>query len=296
MRPKTVLALLPTLVDAPPGFKPVAEADALRRGRSGERYVVAAPEGRLRIETWLRWRERGAEIYERTASGSRGVPIAPRQELSRIKLGDMKMALGLGWGLEVTGGWLSAWTFGEFGGGLLFVADATGAITLVDQGNTILLARTSRGIFAVQGLAHGGDFGRLVQVHEPEPDVGWQVEAITDLHGEPSAVAQDGDRLLFASGRFVSTLETDGRQREIYRVSDRTGIGSLVSLPNGDLWAGAPGAVLRLRRKASATYTAQWFAPLSGTGKPTRVRPLASRGSGRRSPRRGAAPAPRGGS
>ncbi|RYG69187.1 hypothetical protein EON77_14905 [bacterium] len=92
---------------------------------------------------------------------------------------------------------------------------------------------------------------------------GWRIHEITNLHHEPYGVTQDGDRFLFAGDRFVSTLETNGRQRELYNAEQRLGIRSLVRLANGDIWAGASAALLRLRSKSDAAYAAQWFAPLA---------------------------------
>lgn len=248
--------------DSPSGFVPVSERAALD-GRSEEDtpdYQISLLDGRMRVESWAKWlRREGAEAKTRPASEPSTGPF--------LKLGMAKLSLKPGHGLKVLGGWLSAWHFGEFGGGIVHVSDPGGEMTLVTDVPTHLIAQTSRGLFAEQGLAHmGSDFGTLIEVLGPEG--GWRVRHVTDLHHSSRGVVQEGDRFLFTHDRFVSTLETDGRQHEIYRTWEEIDAMSMVRHKSGDVWIGARRAILRLRPKPNGEYSAQWFAPSKSKPKP----------------------------
>ena len=272
----TSLLLAATLAQgtAPKGFVAVTTepAPAIRGVLDDDLpYVVTLIDGRVRIEAWMKKLRR-----ERAEHAARGPDPKPPADAQRLKLGNITLRgfLQRGEGdLEVRDGWLIAYDFGEFGGGIVHVAREGRRATIIDRDNTFLVERMPGGIFGVQGLAHMGlNFGRLVRVFGPAPSGsggkgggGWHVVPVADLVRSPRAVVRDGERFVFLRDRSVTALATDGKRRELYRSRGDTGLSSLVRPGNGELWLGAYRAVLRLTPKPGGGYAPQWFAPVNAT-------------------------------
>ena len=166
-----------------------------------------------------------------------------------------------GEGVRVDDGWIYGYAAGEFGGGLFWFSSDGKSRKKLSSRNTQLVLKTPKGLFAVQGLTHLMFwYGRLVAIERK--DGTWAERLITDLHASPAVVA-DGDRFVIATRNFVSILETDGRQREIYRPTRLQDfrVESIVRRTNGEIWIGSSSGLLRLIPKLGGEYAAQWFLP-----------------------------------
>ncbi len=241
--------------DAPKGFRPVDES-ALSSGSArpeAKFFQVSLEEGRVRIETF--WERERRERAEAAAKG------APRTTVP------LNHGYSLSWspgdGVRVRDGWLLPYDLGEWGGGILLFLDDGKRYERVSGNPTTLVARTRRGVFALQSYAHlEFAFSRLVEIRKERE--GWRERLVTDLHVPFFRGLQDGERLVYWTDEFVSTLETDGRQREIYRSLYGAKMGSGVRRKDGELWFGAERGALRLRPGRGGGYAAQWFAPTTG--------------------------------
>ena len=100
-------------------------------------------------------------------------------------------------------------------------------------------------------------YSRLVKVERDGK--GWKATLVTDLHVSPAAVAPDRERLLFLTDDYLSSLEVDGRQRELLRWTYPFHPGTMVRRKDGEVWIGGQQAVVRLTPKSGGEYAAQWF-------------------------------------
>ena len=242
--------LLVALQDVPPGFAPTIERAIFRRDSNGPGapdWMVTLDGKRLRVET--------RDTYlDRTR-------VAPKKDPNAraVKVGGATFVWVPGDGIAVHDGWIEGFDAGEFGGGLLWFSKDGRTHRLLSHHNTQLVIRTPKGIFAVQSLTHMMFwYAELVAV---EKRVGlWTARKITDLHASPRVIG-DGNRFILATDEYVTTLETDGTQREIYRTYDRLRIVSMVRRTNGEVWIGSHYGLLRLKPKEGGDYAAQWFLP-----------------------------------
>lgn len=243
-----LLALL-LATQNPVGFRPVDEREVPRKSESRD-YEVSLVGDRVRIERRTEW-------VARTRREARAAPRT-KPKLT-LPLGSATIEWSPGVGLKVADGWLIAADAGEFGGGLFLVNAEETKIERLDSANTSSMKIMNGGIYAVQALNHlMFSYSRLVRV-ERNGGV-WRTRLVTDLHVDPTGVATVGDHFVYTSGDFVSTLETDGTQREIYRSFFQLRLRSLAVLPTGDIWVASAGGVLRLRPKGEA-YAAQRYVP-----------------------------------
>lgn len=237
----------------PPGFKPVGETTIFRRAEpdyGAESYMVSLEGDRLRVETRVAWVARESRVK------------VPRPKVV-IDLGMSRARWNPGEGVRVSDGWLQGFDMGEFGGGLYWFAPDGSSYRRVNDKNVAILGKTSKGLFAVRSLSHlkfwYADLVELVPGAH-----GWKTRVVTDLHESPGPILQAGDRFVYATNRFVTTLETDGTQHEIYHPWSALRPESMVLRSNGEIWIGSTQALLRLTPKADGHYTPQWFVPLTG--------------------------------
>lgn len=260
----TSLALILTILsggsanDAPYGFRKADESDILQLGvdddvESG--YMLSFLDNRLRIETRVEWVQReGAE--SKGTDASKGAKF-------KIDLGSAKVYWKKGDGTPVEDGWLKGFDAGEFGGGLYWFAKDASGYKRINQRNTQMVIDTPKGVFAVQSLTHF-TFGYSDLVEVKKGKSGWETRVITNLHVSPSEILRAGDRFIYATNEYVSILNTDGTQREIYHASMRVlNPESMVRRPNGEIWVGSVKRILRLIPKGNDIYAAQWYLPKS---------------------------------
>lgn len=247
------LVALPS-ADAPKGFAPVDERIVLRKDPndlSAPGWMVTLEHDRLRVETRVAWVSR-----DRRESAAR--KRNPAEQTFRDGMGTLSWRPGEG--VRVEDGWLYGYDAGEFGGGLFWFSADGKRRRKVSGRNTQFVLRTPKGVFAVEGLTHLMFwYGRLVQIVRRGDT--WTERLVTDLHSSPAVLA-DGSRFIIANPGYVSTLETDGTQHEIYRGFNDFRIESLVRRQDGEVWIGSSHGLLRLRPKTGGDYTAQWFLPL----------------------------------
>jgi len=245
-----LLVLSRSFQDIPVGFVPADESAvyaARLEGPSAD-WMVTLEDDRLQVETRTDWVTRVKE--------------APRPKAdATVFLGDTNFRWRRGEGIPMAGGWLHAYDRGEFGGGIAWFSKDGSAHQVVSSDNTQAILTSPRGVYAVQALSHMGAFwySRLVKVERKGS--GWSVRTVTDLHEPFPQVIPDGGRFLYLAEGYVSTLETDGTQRELYRGSKTLNAASFVRRRSGELWFGASYGILRLRPKAEGAYAAQWFLP-----------------------------------
>lgn len=236
--------------DAPVGFKAVEMERALN-GTTDEMsdpgYVVSLVGDKLRIENGADWSKRVKREQE-----------SPDPSRIKFKVDMATLTWKPGEGVEAGDGWIEGFDVGEFAGGLFWFSKDRKKRAQIDERNTRIVAKTSKGIFAVQALLHLMFwYSDLVEVKPTA--AGWTTRVITSLHLGPRTVVQDSDRFLYSTSEYISTLETDGTQRELYRPDGyNLRLNSMVVRANGDVWAARSNALLRLRRKGDATV-AQWF-------------------------------------
>lgn len=247
----TPMLLSLVLWQAPTGFVAADEQHALT-AKAGHGWMATLVDDRVRIETRVAWANR----EERETKRNTRIPD------QKQKLDSVTVSLFKGEGTPVDDGWLTPVDAGEFGGGILWLSRDGSRKNIVSGRNTLAILKTEKGIFAVQALNHMMFwYGSLVKV-ERGP-AGWTAKAVTDIHTSPFVVI-DGDRFVMATNEYVSTLETDGTQHEIYRpmnYEDGFTVASMVRRKGGEIWIGTDRAVLRLRPKAGGEYQAQWFLP-----------------------------------
>lgn len=249
-------ALLATPLQAagpiPAGFKPTSGPELTQRNDDSRTadYMVTLVGDKLRVETRVDWVKRTTK--EAALHRSLHPPkVSFRDDMARIDWSP-------GDGVQVDGGWLWGYDVGEFGGGLYWFAPDGKSHLRLDHRNTPILAKTSKGLFAVQALTHMMFwYSELVEVTKGA--TGWTSRRITDLHVTPRQIIQVGDRFVYTAANYVSTLETDGSQHEIYRSWPEPGFESMVRRTNGEIWIGAATALLRLTPKANGDYSSQWF-------------------------------------
>ena len=216
-------------------------------------WMLTLDGDRLQIERRVAWvvRTRRAEAAQRPRAG--GFTIKDQMAKTTWYPGD---------GILVSDGFIFGFDKGEFGGGLHWFSPDGKRHTKISDDNTPLVYRTSKGVFAVQALSHMMFwYGRLV--HLERSGMEWKTRLVTDLHLRPGALVQIGDRLLYTTPEYVSTLETDGRQREIYRAIRPFRTESMVCREDGEVWIGSSHGVLRLTPKlGDEGYASQWFLPI----------------------------------
>ena len=229
-----------------PGFKSVDDPYTMQ-DKESPGYMVSSINGNLRVETRKDWEERQMAEYAATHKGK------PKYV---VNLGDSSLNWYAGDGVKVHDGWLDYADVGEFGGGIVWVARDQSKYRVISRDNTRFLASTSKGLFAVQSLEHGLFwFSRMVKL---EPSLtGWKVGFVSDLHEVLTAITVDGDHLLFASQNFVSTLEANGSQRELYRFPAQVSPQS-IAIVNREIWVGTGSHLLRLVFK-DGEYRGDWL-------------------------------------
>lgn len=239
-----------TAADTPPGFRAVDEADISDMKGEGEDFHVAIVDDRLVVERYSEWRASvDAQIKQKLVQMPPGVAAFYKVYKDWYPIHQ----------LAVKDGWLVAANWGEMGGGLFWVPP-NGKAQRVSDRNTVLLSKTSKGIFVVQSYAHlMFSYASLAKVERDGSQ--WTVRTVTDLHVAPHVVIQEGERFLFAAGEFVSTLEVDGRQQELYHCWFRVVWNSISVAHDGTVWLGSGHGILRLTPGSGGRYEPQWFVP-----------------------------------
>ena len=243
----------PVPQSTPLGFMPVLESELRERQLPERNWRVSFDRGRLRVEDMKAY-------FDRVPS-KRHAKVEPKVVLP-IEALVFSGPWALDPGVRVADGSLHALDGGEWGGGIFWIAPSGRPKIQISDANTLIVARLRGGIFAVQSLAHMMfNFSRLVRVDRVRGK--WTTRLVTDLHVPIREAVREGDRFVYLGyDGFVSTLEPDGRQREIYRDHTSQSLFSLTRAPDGTLWVGARSAVLRLTPGRGGEYAEQWFAPL----------------------------------
>lgn len=215
---------------------------------NGPDYILSVVDGRLRVETWMEYIRRGEERAK----------LEKRKPVSQVKLDSSRLNWYGDEGLRVGDGTLLPADNGEFGGAIIWFPKRGQEYKLISDLNTQIVAKTSRGIFAVQGSDHMMFwYSKLVEVERTSS--GWKTRLISDLHDVAHSILQDGDHFVMALDRYVSTLETDGSQREICRYNNRLSPQTIVKLGDGSIWVSFSSSLLRLTPVADGSYHDQWF-------------------------------------
>lgn len=214
---------------APAGFRGVEQSAVWQvtksRGHDPE-YQVSYVGTQLRVETRLAQSHR---MSHENAKFRKSGPTSPF-----IKMGPVTIAWVLNSGLSVENGSMTAFDVGEWGGGIVWFGPNGKDPKVVSQHNTQCIAKCTEGVFAVQSLDRMDNFNsQLVRVLKMN-DI-WTTQTVTDLHVSVNIALWDGHRFLFTDGNFVSTLETTGVQREIYRGLAGQFMGSMALGPNGEV-------------------------------------------------------------
>jgi len=221
----------------------------LESGDETPDYVVTLAGDRVRVETRVAWVARKRKEQKEPPAD---VVIKQAQATFRWHKGD---------GVKVDDGWLVGYDAGEFGGGLYWIDEKNLSKRLISDRRTPFLAKTARGIFAIQSYSHFSfGYSQLVALDLKEGT--WHTQAITDLHSNPVSIVLEGDRFILAQSKYVTTLETNGRQREIFRPTQLIGgflIESMVRSPNGEIWIGSQNAVVCLQPRGPDNYSPYWF-------------------------------------
>jgi hypothetical protein len=249
-------ALAPTQsssLDVPPGLRPVTPNEAsrpmVRTGFGVAGLWVSLDNDQVRVET-------NEEISAHIRKEPKSAPVPKPTRV--VKFPEWEAHWSPRQGVEVEDGWIQGYDAGEWGGALIWFSKKGEGHRILSRRNTTLVARTRKGIFAIQSLTHMMFwYADLVQIVRTKD--GWSTRVVTNLHVAPNPIFQDGDRFLYATSTFVSTLETDGTQRELYRPHFQMRVNSMVRRRNGELWLGTETAVLRLRPRPMGEYQAQWF-------------------------------------
>ena len=242
----------PSVAGTPLGFKAAYEADVADLGHPGDgpNYVVRLIDGVLKIGTYKDWEKKRAAEFDAHHAGKKPKFV--------LKFTDSSLEWYPGEGLAVKDGRLVYADVGEFGGGICWIAKDESNAKVISYYNTNFLAANRKGVFALQSEDHlMFGYAKLVQVVSGPH--GWTTKTLTDLHVMPRCCIADGDQFIYGADEFVSTLETSGRQVEIYRAMFDMAPRSLVKEKSGTIWVGASYGVLRLKPRQDGTFESQWF-------------------------------------
>lgn len=167
--------------------------------------------------------------------------------------------------LRVEDGWLVGFDQGEWGGSLWWFSTDGKHSYRVTEDQVRGLYPTSRGVLAIEGLAHGGiSTGHVVRVTRGKSGT-WKARRITDLRQAPETATLDDDKtLVVATARSLVRVTQDGN---IHTMISRAFWWSLVPnsmvlTPSGDLYLGMRHgvAVIRSHRK---NRTVEWLVPVA---------------------------------
>jgi hypothetical protein len=237
----------------PKGFKQVLLKDAaywLNDKKNTPCWMVSDKNGKLVVETSSEWEKRIRAQDKAKGTNQRSV---------KIDQGSAQFFFNPGSCLKVEDGWLQAADAGEFGGGLFWWSKDGSKYKIITDRNAQIVSNIGGRIYAVESLAHMDTiYGSLVEVRRTLK--GWETAWITDIHVDPRIVVLDGDRFVFATDEYVSTLEPNGKQKEIFRQGTiRLRAFSAARLGDGTIWLGEERYLLRLTPKKDGNYGASAF-------------------------------------
>ena len=231
----------------PTGFRPVRDLESIQELGTGAEYIVSNDHGKLRVE------ERLAHEARMRKEGV-ATKIKPKFV---VKLDNVTVSWAGFAGTEVNDGSFVNVDEGEFGGGIIWFAKDGSKYIVVSNRQTQILGATSKGVYAVQGLDHMQFwFSKLVRLEHGA--TGWKTVDVSDLHDVLRPIIQDGDHFVFATSYYVSTLETDGAQHELYHYDFTAYPSSIVKVGNS-IWVGTHYHLLRLTKQKKGTYEPEWF-------------------------------------
>lgn len=234
----------PQKVEAPQGFRKV-NLNQLENAR--ERHWHVRMEGaNLRVETEADLRK--ADSNKRPGSAS----------TIKIRAEDFTYYWPEGEGIKVGDQWLVNADMGEWGGGIYLMSPSTKSYKAISLRNTGPLFQTSKGIFCIQSLTHFMFwYSDLVAVNKLGNN--WTSSIITNLHWNPIQYVQDGDHMICLTPEFVTTLDMDGRQFEIFRNQwSNVEFNSIALDTQHRIWVGLSRGLLCLSPGASK-YSSTWF-------------------------------------
>jgi hypothetical protein len=158
--------------------------------------------------------------------------------------------------LQFAGGTLVGENRGEWGGSLLVQEKSNGTPREILSKNVLQMYPMRDGVVVVTGRLDANDGS--VWMYSEVAGHGWQISEKAGLHGYPKTIGKNGDRMLFAYGDSVSTME-DFRERQIATLPLLgTYPNSIAQDAKGNIYIGMNGFVVRLLSDRSG-YTQQWF-------------------------------------
>jgi hypothetical protein len=167
--------------------------------------------------------------------------------------------------VKVADGWIVGFNAGEFGAGLWWFAPDGKSRYQISYDRVCGFAQTSKGLLALEGLAHlGSDRGQLIGVNRGAQGQ-WQTDPFVDLGNAPEAATRDKDGSL-----IVVTTERLLRVRldkQVDVLLDHAFWGGLYSNSvimdgTGSIYIGMRKGVAKITR-AGRKRTVSWLLPRS---------------------------------
>jgi len=159
--------------------------------------------------------------------------------------------------LQFAGGTLVGENRGEWGGSLLVQEKSNGTPREILSKNVLQMYPMQDGVVVVTGRPDANDGS--VWLYSEAAGHSWHISEKAGLHGYPRTIGKNGDRMLFAYGDAVSTMEEDFRERQIATLPLlETYPNSIAQDAKGNIYIGMNGFVVRLLSERNG-YTQQWF-------------------------------------
>ncbi len=158
--------------------------------------------------------------------------------------------------LEFAGGTLVGENRGEWGGSLLVQEKSNGNSRQILSKNVLQMYPMRDGVVVVTGSLDANDGS--VWLYSEAAGHGWQISKKADLHGYPRTIGKNGDRMLFAYGDGVSTMEDFGEKQIATLPLLETYPNSIAQDARGNIYIGMNVFVVRLLSDPNG-YTQQWF-------------------------------------
>jgi hypothetical protein len=233
----------------PTGFVHTSDFNAVRRDPTKQWYV-SIKSGELSVVSEKQFRESESKVFRKEKF--EGIKIRGESYPTRLIPRQ---------GISVIDGYMHPVDNGEWGGGIYFENARSGKFTKISFSNTSFLTKIGSRLYAIQASAHMGfQYSQFVEIRREGKK--WRQRGITDLHEVPTAYMTVGHAIVYVANNYISTLELNGTQLEIYRHQfNDIGCRSCVALPNGDLWFGCDWGLFCLKKSKSGGYEDYMFVP-----------------------------------
>ena len=164
---------------------------------------------------------------------------------------------------QVNDGWLVGLDVGEFGGGLWWFSSDGGNSRKLAEDNIAGFAKTSMGVLALSGLAHGSlDSGRILRIGDGAAG-NRSVETLVDLGSAPRTFAVESpDSLLVLTTRTLVRVRASGTVEQLFPTNYGLLYPTSMALsPSGIIYVGMRHFITRLT-PAGKGYREEWFVPI----------------------------------